>query len=137
MLCRCDAGADRRGGHRPAPGNPMIVAPHGERDRRALEDLVEFGALAEDLVARGKAAYDSDVQLQLAGEAIQHRVGEAVSRLSVELVSDNPQIRFRAMRKARNKVAHNYQVVDPELVWNTLALALSEDIAKVRDLLAC
>lgn len=115
----------------------MTVAPHGDRDRHALEDLVEFGALAEDLVARGKAAYDSDVQLQLAGEAIQHRVGEAVSRLSVELVSDNPQIRFRAMRKARNKVAHNYQVVDPELVWNTLALALPEEIAKVRDLLAC
>jgi len=91
--------------------------------------------LAGDLVSRGKLAYDRDVQLQLAAEAIQHRIGEAVRRLPAEVVDAHPEIRFRAMKRARDKIAHNYDIVDPEIVWNTLAVALPEDAAKIRELL--
>lgn len=69
----------------------------GGRDRRVLEDLSMFGSFAEDLLSRGKAAYDADVHLQLSGEMIQTKIGEAVSRLSDALTESSPQIRFRAM----------------------------------------
>lgn len=115
---------------------PRSETTIGERDRQALADLVEFAALATDLASRGKTAYDADVQLQLAGEAIQHRIGEAVSRLSDAIVEQNPRIRFRAMKKARNKIAHNYSIVDPEIVWNTLAVELPKDVVRIVELLS-
>jgi len=39
------------------------------------------------------------------------------------------------MNRARNLVAHNYDIVSPQIVWNTLALALPDDVAKIRRLL--
>lgn len=95
-----------------------------------------FGSLAEDLVSRGKAAYDADIHLQLSGEMIQTKIGEAASRLSDALIESSPQIRFRVMKRARNLISHNYQIVDPEIVWNTLSVELPKDIAKIRELLA-
>lgn len=123
-----------RGG---SPGDlgSWVAAEYGERDEQALNDLLAFGGMAANLVARGKAAYDDDVQLQLAGEAIMSRVGEAVSRLSDRLVAECPDIRFRAMRRARNLVAHNYGIVDPQIVWSTLAQSLPEDIRRIQSLL--
>ena len=46
-----------------------------------------------------------------------------------------PDIRFRQMNRARNLVAHNYDIISPQIVWNTLALALPDDVAKIRRLL--
>jgi uncharacterized protein with HEPN domain len=118
------------------PGGRYPAESFGERDWQALEDLSMFGSLAEDLVSRGKAAYDADVHLQLSGEMIQTKIGEAVSRLSDALIEASPQIRFRAMKRARNLISHNYQIVDPEIVWNTLSVELPKDITKIREMLA-
>lgn len=109
-----------------------VAASYGDKDRRTLLDIIAFAELAEDLVSRGKDAYDADIQLQLAGEAIQHRIGGAVSRLSDEIVEDHTNIRFRTMKKARNLVAHNYDIVNPEIVWNTLALEFPKDAVRIR-----
>ena len=116
------------------PADDPIGVRYGVRARQSLADLLSFGELAADLVARGKQAYDDDVALQLAGEAIQHRIGEAVSRLPEALIADNPQIRFRAMKGARNLVAHNYGIIDPEIVWNTLAAEFPRDLELIRSL---
>lgn len=119
---------------RPQKGAPADAKQH-ERDRHSLEDLLAFGDLAADLVGRGRPAYDADVQLQLAAEAIQHRFGEAVARLSDELIDAHQEIGFRAMKRARNLVAHNYDIVDPEIMWETLASAFPTDLARIRALL--
>lgn len=114
----------------------MSVADvYGSRAERALRDLVEFGGLAE-LVDRGKSAYDDDRQLQLAGEAIVSRLGEAAARLPEELVIDHPDIPFRTVKAMRNLIAHAYQRVDPQVVWATLIAAVPNFIAQVGDLLA-
>lgn len=121
----------------PAPTQAIsrVASQYGERDEQCLLDIVDFSLLSEDLVGRGKSAYDADPQLQLAGEAIMHRVGEAVSRLSDALIKDHPEIRFRAMKRARNKVAHHYAIVDPEIIWSSLEGALPVDVAAIHALL--
>lgn len=116
------------------PGD-HVAARYGERTRYALLDLLDFGQLADDLVARGKVAYEGDVALRLAGEAICHRFGAAVNRLSDEFIDAHPQIALRAMKRMRDKVAHNYGIVDQEIVWNTLAHRFPADIAEIRALL--
>lgn len=108
------------------------------RARQALVDLLEFGAQAARLVAKGKAAWDADEFLRLAGEAILHRIGESVARVEKadpQLIADNPQVRWRPMKGTRNRVAHQYQAVDFDILWNALARDLPKEVAGVRRIL--
>ncbi|MFZ5869789.1 MAG: DUF86 domain-containing protein [Actinomycetota bacterium] len=101
-----------------------------------MHDIVEFGQLADDLVKRGRSAFDGDIQLQLAGEAILHRIGEAVSRLPEQLVSDHPQIPFRQAKATRNLIAHQYHQVNPAVLWRTLEVSVPDLASRVAGLLA-
>lgn len=108
------------------------------RARQALVDLLEFGAQAARLVAKGKEAWDTDEFLCLAGEAILHRIGEAVARIEKadpQLIVANPQVRWRAMKGTRNRVAHQYQAIDYDIVWNALSRDLPKEVAAVRGIL--
>lgn len=107
-----------------------------DRDRQTLQDFGEFAATGARLVARGRKAYDEDEMLRLAAEAILHRIGEAVGRLSDEVVATNPQVRWRPMRGMRNVVAHEYGAIDYTIVWNALADELPTEAAEVRTILA-
>jgi uncharacterized protein with HEPN domain len=101
------------------PGDPS-QATTAEPDSRAVADLVEFCDAASRLVARGRAAYDSDEALRFAGEALIHRVGEAASRLSTGYLGQHPEVPWRAIRGMRNLIAHDYGRIDYVVLWNTM-----------------
>jgi uncharacterized protein with HEPN domain len=108
---------------------------YGERTARTLRDLLAFSGMAERLVARGKPAYDSDEHLRLAAEAVLHKIGEAAARLPDAFTADHPEIPWSAMKATRNIVAHDYEQVDYEIIWNALAIRLPRETATVRSLL--
>lgn len=100
-----------------------------EATRRTVEDLLGFCDQAARLVAGGHAAWAADEFRRLAGEAIIHRVGEAVARIQrddPDVVEWHPEISWRAMKGMRNLVAHEYAAIDHELLWRTL----SEDVPR-------
>lgn len=110
-----------------------------ERSRQALEDLVAFGEQASRLVARGKDAWDMDELNRLAGEAILHKAGEAVSRLETvdpDILKAHPEVNWRGIKGTRNIVAHRYHAVDYAILWNALSDRLPHDIAAARSILA-
>lgn len=107
----------------------------GERTVRALRDLLAFAGMAERLVARGKSAYDSDEHLRLAAEAVLHKIGEAVARLPAAFTADHPEIPWQTMKATRSIVAHQYELVDYEIIWNALSIRLPREMASVRILL--
>jgi uncharacterized protein with HEPN domain len=109
-----------------------VTDRYGQRTRDVLVDITAFTDLAADLVARGKDTYDQDEMLRLAGEAIAHRIGEAVARLSDEFVAEHPDIEWRKIKGMRNIVAHEYARVDHEIVWNALADRMPDLAAYVR-----
>lgn len=111
-------------------------ARYGVRTRKALEDLVRFAASARALIQRGKSEYDADETLRLAAEAIASRIGEAVVRLDPSLVSDHPEIPFREARDMRNLVAHHYDRIDADIVWETLRHDLPAFARQVEALLS-
>lgn len=85
-----------------------------------MDDILDFASDAVDLVSRGRKAYGDDRMLQLAGEAITGRIGEAVARLSPDLIADHPEVRFGAAKGMRNFVSHEYDRVDAAVVWVAL-----------------
>lgn len=106
-----------------------------DRDRLSLQDLVELTEMGARLVARGRTAYDEDEMLRLASEAVLHRLGEAVSRLSDEVVAANPQVQWRGMKGMRNVVADVYGAIDHNIVWNSLDKDMPREAAEVRKIL--
>ena len=114
----------------PAETGAHVARRYGTRVRDTLLDLLDFTDMASRLVARGKESYDADEALQLAAEAITHRVGEAVARLPEEFFVDHPDAEWRKMRGLRK-----YMRVDRELVWNALAARLPDVRSYVRDIL--
>jgi uncharacterized protein with HEPN domain len=96
--------------------------------RQTLEDLKEFATIANDLVTRGYDGFMSDRVLQVAGEAIITRVGEAANRLPEAFQQDFPEIPWRQIIDMRNRLVHHYEVTDPDQVWTALEESLPEFI---------
>lgn len=64
--------------------------------------------------------------LQLAGLAIIIRIGEAAGRVPVEVRDENPRIAWRQIVGMRNRIVHDYDVVDYALVWEVIARRVPE-----------
>ncbi len=107
----------------------------GERIERTLEDLLRFTEMAARLVARGRDAYDSDEALRLASEAILHKIGEAVGRLPEDFRAQHPEVAWRSMRATRNIIAHEYDQVDYDIVWNAFTGRLPLEAERIRRIL--
>lgn len=131
------------------PGNrgQFTATPRGEaevdldgdrnaaRIRTTLGDILDFAATAQRLVDRGRPAYDDDEMLRLAAEAVVHKIGEAVSRLPDEFTKAHASVPWRAMKGTRNTVAHQYEIVDYELIWSAMEDHLPQNAAAIRDIL--
>lgn len=120
---------------RPNDDGSSIEHRYGRRTRQSLEDILDFAGEASELVSRGRDAYDSDRMLQLAAEAISNRIGEAVGRLSPELLRDHPHIPFRQAKGMRNFVSHHDDRIDANIVWDTLQAQVPPFAAQVLRLL--
>ena len=79
-----------------------------ERLARTLRDLADFIDMAGEVTSRTRAAFDADITLRLAGEAIVTRVGEAVSRLPESFKQAHPQVPGRGTRGARHLTSNDH-----------------------------
>jgi len=101
-------------------GETDLAAAYGDRTVRALQDFRQFAAQAARLVARGRDPYEADEMLRLASDAIVVKLGEAVARMADAFVIDHPELPFRLIKDMRNLIAHEYDAIRPQLVWNAL-----------------
>lgn len=95
---------------------------------RSLAEIAHAAAAAADLVARGKRAWDEDLLLRLAGEAIVGRIADAATRLPAEVKEAIPDVPWDDIRDMRIVVDHIYHRIDYEILWRTLA----EDVPFLR-----
>ena len=108
------------------------------RATRLLEDLLLQTDAVARLVDRGRPAYDQDEFLRYAGEDLLVRLGEVVARLDRKVpgfVEAHPGLELRNLKDARNFVAHGYDVVDFEIIWEILADNVPVVATRVRVLL--
>lgn len=117
-----------RSGHDLDSASP--AAPN-TRLQRTLQDLADVIEMAEVVTSRTREAYDADITLRLAGEAIVIRVGEAVSRLPETFKEMHPGIPWRSIKGARNLTSHDYHRIDSGVIWQ----ALSRDLPEIGRLL--
>jgi len=96
-------------------------------DRERLEDIVEACELLRRLVAPRLDELPRDETLELAAERLIEIVGEAASRVSVELRERHPEVDWRGPANIRIVLAHRYFGIDRNIVRR----AVEEDVPRL------
>lgn len=109
------------------------------RTERNLRDMVQVAAEVQEYVtALGEENFYADRPTQLVAEALLHRLGEAVARLTLAsptFIDAHPEIEWAKIRAMRNVVAHEYGFIDYKIVWRALCISLPRDIELIRGLI--
>jgi len=95
-----------------------------ERIQRHLSDLARMGRLAAGIVSKGQDAYLEDSLdgqiLRAAGREQVVEVATVVERLPDSFKAQFPAIEWVKIQRMRNMVAHHYDRVQDDFVWETL-----------------
>jgi len=96
-----------------------------ERQRDALRDILHYTTAALHYIeGLNFDQFAADERTFLATSRCLEIISEASRRLPNEVKARHPHIEWRRMAAAGNIYRHEYDVVETELVWNTLCKAL-------------
>jgi uncharacterized protein with HEPN domain len=96
-----------------------------ERDLQSLLDMLQSAQIARNYVAgRSQNELETDLQLQ---DAVVRRlliIGEAAKRVSESTQKALPAIPWAAINGMRNRLVHEYDEIDLDIVWSTIMNSL-------------
>lgn len=96
-------------------------------DRKAAKELLHIDGWLERVTAivnRGKDEYLADYLLQEAGDSLMMKLGEAANRLSRLDVLAPDGVEWALAVANRNFIIHQYDQINRDLTWLTLAVDL-------------
>ncbi len=107
-----------------------------ERDARIPQNLASIRRhLGEcvDLAARGRDAYfGADFVNRYAAYAALIQIGNPVKDLPDEFRRAHPEVSWRALMHARDKVGHIYgDGIDWDVIWETIRADAPDDLAAI------
>jgi uncharacterized protein with HEPN domain len=106
---------------------------------RTAEKLLYLDAtLAEIavLARRGRAAYDDDIAVARACQYNLVRMAADIQRMGKEWIEAHPAVPWHLIRGMRNRIAHDYQTVDDDIVWEAVTMHAPAVHASLRDEIA-
>ncbi len=104
-------------------------------DRKVAKELLhlhDWLDRAQAIVDRGRETYLSDDLLQEAGDSLMMKLGEASNRLSRAGIEGPDGVSWQDAIANRNWLIHQYDEIDREITWTTLA----RDLPRWRQALA-
>ncbi len=93
-------------------------------DRKVAKELLhvrDWLDRAQEIVDRGKEIYLRDDLLQEAGDSLMMKLGEASTRLSRAGIEGPDGVSWQDAIANRNWLIHQYDEIDREITWTTLA----------------
>ncbi len=104
-------------------------------DAVRLRHMLEYGREALEF-AKGKQRVDleSDRTLELALTRLLEIVGEAANRVSEDAQEKYPQIPWEQIIRLRHRLAHGYDAVDLDILWEIVQHDLPPVIAALEEI---
>jgi uncharacterized protein with HEPN domain len=100
------------------------------REANYLRDMLNAAKLAQDFVTGVDwKTFELDLMRQ---SAVAHQfeiIGEAARRISPDTQASIPTIPWSKVIGMRNRLIHEYDDLDLEIIWDTIQLALPELIS--------
>ena len=102
-----------------------------------LRQLKEFAEEAAAL-AKGKSREDlaADLGLRRHAERVIELIGEACNRLPEDVLAKHPEIPWSQIIGMRNWLAHGYDGIDYDILWDAISRHASDLLAKIDPLFA-
>lgn len=94
-----------------------------EKIQNYIKDIYAF------INGYNKKDFDNDKKTINACVFLLGQIGELVSKVSEELINNNPQVEWRGLKALRNRIVHDYEGVNLIMVWDFLTTEL-EDLEK-------
>jgi uncharacterized protein with HEPN domain len=102
-----------------------------------LRHMLEYAREAAALVrGRARADLDRDRQLNLGVVRLLEVLGEAATRIPLDVRARYPQIQWTQIVGMRNRLVHAYDFIDFNTIWKTLTVDLQPLIAQLESILA-
>ncbi|MBX9590726.1 MAG: DUF86 domain-containing protein [Hyphomonadaceae bacterium] len=99
----------------------------GRSVRPRLQDILDHIAIVNGAIAgRDLASFASDPVLRLAIERAIEIISEAVRHIPQEQCDKHPDMPWRNIMAIGNKLRHEYQRVDPDIIWEIAHKHLGE-----------
>lgn len=98
-------------------------------DTDRVQHILEAADLLGEFAAEGRAVFDASPERRLAAERLLIIIGEAGRNLSDGFVAAHPALAVVGARGMRNFLVHQYDDVDPELVWDAITVSVPEFVA--------
>ena len=90
-----------------------------EKPRRRIQDLLDnIGRIRRYLNGRSRETFLADEMMQDAVERCFERITEAARKLGDAFDADHPEARLSALRAFGSVLRHDYDRVNPVLIWN-------------------
>ena len=103
-------------------------------DRISIRDMLEHSREAVNMLqTTSREAFNKDRMLQLALTRLVEIVGEAATRVSLETQQLQSEVPWPQIIGMRNRLVHGYDVIDLDLLWDTVTVdlrCLIDDIEK-------
>src|SRR5476649_1630075 len=97
-----------------------------------LQQMKEFADEAATLAkGRTKENLSTDLNLRRHAERVIELIGEACNRLPVTVRERHPEIPWRQIIGMRNWLAHGYDGVDYDILWDAVSRHASDLLAKI------
>ena len=101
-------------------------------DRISMRQMLDYARQAVAMAhGRDPSDLESDTMFQLALTRLIEIIGEAASRVSMPTRERFPEIPWPDIVGMRNRLVHGYDVVDLNLLWDTVATDLPPLIASL------
>lgn len=93
---------------------------------RLLDILQNIDIVTEAIAGRDYPSFQSDTILRLAVERAVEIVSEAVRHIPEDDRAKYPDVPWRNIMAIGNKLRHEYQRVDPDIIWEIAQTHLTE-----------
>lgn len=106
------------------------------KEKAILEKLKDYASQA--IQFKGDMTFEefsNDLKTISACVFSLSQIGELVSRLDVEFVEANNQIPWRKIKGMRNRIVHDYEGIQLNIVWDVLVDFLPELIKSINKIL--
>ncbi|MYH72353.1 MAG: DUF86 domain-containing protein [Acidimicrobiia bacterium] len=101
------------------------------KDDERIQDILGACDRLAQIAARGRSEYDGDWVIRDAANYNLTVIGEALDRLSDDFVARHRDLPVRQAKSLRNKLAHEYFVADPDILWDTITQDVPALAAKI------